>query len=62
MKHVEMIIEYLTDGTDFQYFDNHGTITDAATASIIWRISQTMKRMSFRFLSVCPLIAQEDIR
>ena len=27
MKHVEMIIEYLTDGTDFQYFDNHGTIT-----------------------------------
>lgn len=27
MKHVEMIVEYLTDGDDFQYFDNHGTIT-----------------------------------
>lgn len=26
MKHVELIIDYLTDGTDFQYFDNTGTI------------------------------------
>lgn len=27
MKHVEMIIDYVTDGTDFEYCDNHGTIT-----------------------------------
>lgn len=26
MEHVEMIVEYLTDGSDFQYYDNHGTI------------------------------------
>lgn len=25
-KHTEMIIEYLTDGDDFQYNDNHGTL------------------------------------
>lgn len=27
MKHVEMIIDYITDGTDFQYSDNHGVLT-----------------------------------
>ena len=27
MKHVEMIIDYVTDGTDFQYSDNHGVLT-----------------------------------
>ena len=26
MKHVEMIIDYTTDGTDFQYNDNHGVL------------------------------------
>ena len=26
MEHVEMIVEYLTDGSDFQYYDNHGTV------------------------------------
>ena len=25
-KHVEMIIDYITDGTDFQYNDNHGLL------------------------------------
>ena len=27
MKHVEMIIDYVTDGTDFEYSDNHGVLT-----------------------------------
>lgn len=27
MKHVEMIIDYTTDGTDFQYSDNRGILT-----------------------------------
>lgn len=27
MKHVEMIIDYVTDGTDFEYCDNHGVLT-----------------------------------
>lgn len=26
MKHIEMIIDYITDGTDFQYNDNHGVL------------------------------------
>ena len=26
MKHVEMIIDYTTDGTDYQYNDNHGLL------------------------------------
>ena len=26
MKHIEMIIDYTTDGTDFDYCDNHGTL------------------------------------
>ena len=26
MKHVELIIDYLIDGDDFQYFDNTGII------------------------------------
>lgn len=26
MEHVEMVVEYLTDGSDFQYYDNHGTV------------------------------------
>ena len=26
VKHVEMIIDYTTDGTDFQYNDNHGVL------------------------------------
>jgi len=26
MMHVEMIIDYVTDGTDFQYFDNTGIL------------------------------------
>ena len=26
MKHVELIIDYLIDGEDFQYFDNTGKI------------------------------------
>ena len=26
MNHVEMIIDYITDGTDYQYFDNHGVL------------------------------------
>lgn len=26
MKHIEMIIDYTTDGTDFQYCDNHGPL------------------------------------
>lgn len=25
-KHVEEIIEYIMDGEDFQYFDNHGSL------------------------------------
>jgi len=25
-KHVEMIIDYTTDGTDYQYNDNHGLL------------------------------------
>ena len=27
MKHIEMIIDYTTDGTDYQYNDNHGILT-----------------------------------
>lgn len=27
MMHVEMIIDYVTDETDFQYADNHGVLT-----------------------------------
>ena len=26
MKHIEMIIDYITDGTDYQYNDNHGVL------------------------------------
>jgi len=26
-RYVEMIIDYVTDGTDFQYGDNHGVLT-----------------------------------
>ena len=26
MKHVEMIIDYVVDGDDFQYSDNHGVL------------------------------------
>lgn len=26
MKHVEMIIDYVVDGDDFQYCDNHGIL------------------------------------
>ena len=26
-KHVEMIIDYIVDGDDFQYNDNHGRLT-----------------------------------
>ncbi len=26
MKHVEMIIDYIVDGEDFQYSDNHGVL------------------------------------
>lgn len=26
MKHVEMIIDYIVDGDDFQYCDNHGSL------------------------------------
>ena len=26
-KHVEMIIDYIVVGEDYQYFDNHGIIT-----------------------------------
>jgi hypothetical protein len=26
MKHVEMIIDYVVDGDDFQYCDNHGRL------------------------------------
>ena len=26
MKHVEMIIDYVVDGEDFQYSDNHGVL------------------------------------
>ena len=26
-KHVEMIIDYITDGSDYQYSDNHGVLT-----------------------------------
>ena len=26
MKHVEMIIDYIVDGDDFQYCDNHGRL------------------------------------
>lgn len=25
-EHCEMIIDYLTDGTDFEYYDNHGVL------------------------------------
>lgn len=26
MKHIEMIIDYIVDGEDFQYSDNHGVL------------------------------------
>lgn len=26
-KHIEMIIDYVVDGDDFQYNDNHGVLT-----------------------------------
>lgn len=26
-QHVEMIIDYITSGTDYQYCDNHGILT-----------------------------------
>lgn len=26
MTHIEMIIDYITDGADFQYNDNHGVL------------------------------------
>ena len=26
MKHIEMIIDYVTDGSDYQYNDNHGLL------------------------------------
>ena len=25
-EHVEMIVDYMTDGTDYQYYDNHGLL------------------------------------
>lgn len=27
MKHIEEIVEYIVDGENLKYFDNHGTLT-----------------------------------
>ena len=36
MSHVEMIIDYTTDGTDFQYCDNHGVLARCRDCEHYW--------------------------
>ena len=37
MTHVEMIIDYTTDGTDFQYCDNHGVLVRCRECECYWK-------------------------
>lgn len=44
-KHVEEIIEYIMDGEDFQYFDNHGSLVrckDCTHCADDWNGNQPM--------------------
>ena len=36
MSHIEMIIDYTTDGTDFQYCDNHGVLVRCRDCEHYW--------------------------
>ena len=36
MSHSEMIIDYTTDGTDFQYCDNHGILVRCRDCEYYW--------------------------
>ena len=37
MNHVEMIIDYTTDGTDFNYSDNHGVLVRCMDCEHYWK-------------------------
>lgn len=46
LKHVEMIIDYTTDGTDFQYNDNHGILVRCIDCH--WYASDRGKCLNYR--------------
>ena len=54
MTHVEMIIDYVTDGSDFQYCDNHGVLTRCRDCKH-WREDHTCREHSL----VSPMMAYE---
>lgn len=45
MEHVEMIIDYITDGTDFQYNDNRGVLVRCIDCH--WYDSEKGKCLNF---------------
>jgi len=65
MAHVEMIIDYVTDGTDFQYSDNHGVLTrcrDCVFADGKLRICRNFDglRGELRELDFCSKAVRKD--
>lgn len=57
MKHIEMIIEYITDGTDYQYFDNRGVLIRCKDCKH-WKDSDGVYRRGFGAESKCPINLQ----
>lgn len=41
MSHIEMIIDYTTDGTDFNYSDNHGVLVRCKDCEYYWKEYKT---------------------
>lgn len=44
MNHVEIIIDYAIDGTDFQYSDNHGILVRCRDCEYYWSEYMTCTR------------------
>ena len=58
--HIEMIIDYITDGTDFQYSDNHGVLVRCRDCKYYWSEYMTCTKHEMNQARATALKAEKD--
>ena len=59
-KHVEMIISYTTDGSDFRYNDNHGVLTRCKDCEYLDRLMCKLRLESVAWHDFCSKAVRKD--
>lgn len=60
MSHIEMIIDYTTDGIDFHYCDNHGVLVRCKDCKYYWSEYMTCAKHEMNQARATALKVEKD--